>query len=68
MIVNMDKKGVSNLYRSLHGRHYEIIEEACNKWKNNANLTVSTNALSNSFKRHSILIDDSYAKYIQFRT
>ena len=32
IIVSKDKKGVSYLYRCLHGRHYNIIEENCNKW------------------------------------
>ena len=53
---------------SKEGRHYDIAEEACEKWNTKANLSLTPNELSKSFKRHSILIDDSYAKYIQFRT
>ena len=68
IIVHMDKKGVSKLYKSLLGRHFEIVEEACEKWNSRANLTLTPIEISKSFKRHSSLIDDSYAKYIQFRT
>ena len=32
IIVHKDKKGVSNLYCSLHRRHYNIVEDNCNKW------------------------------------
>ena len=68
IVVHMDKKGVSNLYKTLQGRHYNIVEEACEKWNTKANLSLTPNEMSKSFRRHSTLIDDSYAKYIQFRT
>ena len=59
---------MSNLYKTLQGIHYDIVEEACEKWNTKANLSLTPNELSKSFKRHSTIIDDSYAKYIQFRT
>ena len=31
IVVHMDRKGVSNLYKTLQGRHYDIVEEACEK-------------------------------------
>ena len=68
IIVHMDRKGVFNLYKKLQGRHYDIVEEACEKWNTKANLSLTPNKLSKSFKRHSTLIDDSNAKYIQLRT
>ena len=68
IIVHMDKKGVSKLYKSLLGRHFDIVEEACEKWNLRADLSLTPIEISKSFKRHSTLIDDSYAKYIQFRT
>ena len=68
IIVNMDKKGVSNLYKTLNGRHFEHVEEACDKWNLKGNLSLTPIEISKSFKRHSTLVDDTYAKYIQFRT
>ena len=68
IVVHMDRKGVSNLYKTLQGRSYDIFEEACEKWNTKANLSLTPDEMSKSFKRHSTLIDDSYAKYIQFRT
>ena len=60
----MDKKGVSNLYKILQGRKYDTVEEACEKWNTKANLSLTANEMSKSFKGHSTLIDDSYARYI----
>ena len=68
IIVSKDKKGVSNLYRSLQGRHYNIIEENCNKWNVCIEVNLIPAEISKSYKRHSTLISDTYAKYIQFRT
>ena len=59
---------MSNLYKTLQGRQYDIVEGACEKWNTSANLSLTYNEMSKSFKRNSILIDDTYAKYIQFRT
>ena len=64
----MDKKGVSNLYKTLQGRHFDIVEDACEKWNTKANLALTLIKLSKSFKRHGTLIEDSYAKYVQYRT
>ena len=49
IITSKDKKGVSNLYRILHGRHLNIIEENCEKW----NTCDEVDLISKSFKRHS---------------
>ena len=68
IVVHMDRKGVSKLYKTLLGRHFDIVEEACEKWNSKAQLSLTPMEIFKSFKRHSTLIDDSYAKYIQFRT
>ena len=41
IIVHMDQKGVSNLYKTLQGRHYNIVEEAYEKWNTKANLSLT---------------------------
>ena len=68
IIANKDRKGVSNLYRTLQGRHYNIIEENCEKWNTCDDVDLIPSEISKSFKRHSTLIPDTYAKYVQFRT
>ena len=68
IITSKDKKGVSNLYRILHGRHLNIIEENCEKWNTCDEVDLITSEISKSFKRHSTLVHDTYAKYVQFRT
>ena len=42
IIVSKDAKGISSLYRNLHSRHYDLIEEACDKWNKNENISLST--------------------------
>ena len=64
IIVHKDTKGVSNLYRNLHGRHYTIVEDNCNKWNACADIALTPIEISRSFKRHSTLVDDTYSKYI----
>ena len=68
IIVHKDKKGVFNLYRSPHGRHYNIVEENCNKWNTCDDISLTPIEISKSFKRHSTLVNDTYAKYVRFRT
>ena len=46
IILNKDTKGVSNLYRDLHGRNYYIIEKVCDKWNKSENISLSTNEMS----------------------
>ena len=65
IIANKDKKGVSNLYRTLHGRHFNIIEENCAKWNTCDEVELIPSEITKSFKRHSTLIPDTYAKYVQ---
>ena len=68
IIANKDRKGVSNIYRILQGRHYNMIEENCAKWNTCDDVDLIPSEISKSFKRRSVLIPDTYAKYVQFRT
>ena len=68
IIVHKDTKGVSNLYRSLHVSHYNIVEENCNQWNACDDIALTPIEISKSFKRHSTLVNDTYAKYVQFKT
>ena len=36
IVVHMDRKGVSKLYKTLIGRQFDIVEEACEKWNSKA--------------------------------
>ena len=63
IIVHKDIKGLSNLYRNLHGKH-NIVEESCNKWNACDDIALTPIEISKSFKRHSTLEDDTYAKYV----
>ena len=68
MIISQDKKGVSNLYKYIHGRSSDILYNICQKWDTKASLNFNASDISKSFVRTHVLFDDVYLKCIQFRT
>ena len=67
VIINMDKKGVSNIYRVMLGKNHNILENLSQKWREKTELDLTSFMLSKSF-RFIPKIDDIYLRYIQFRT
>ena len=68
MIISQDKKGVSNMYKYIHGRSSDILYNICQKWDTKASLNFNASDISKSFVRTHVLFDNVYLKYIQFRT
>ena len=67
IILNMDKKGVSNIYRVMLGKNHNILDQISQKWREKADLELTSFLLSKSF-RFITKIDDIYLRYIQYRT
>ena len=53
MIISLDRKGVSNINKTIRGRSMDILHNICQKWDSKASI---------------ILFDDVYLRYILFRT
>ena len=68
MIISLDRKGVSNLYKAIHGRSSDILYKRNSKWDSKASLILNTTEVSKSFIHTNVLFDNVYLKYIQFRT
>ena len=67
IVLSLDKKGVSNIYKIMLGKHNNILLETSDKWNEKMNLSISSFSIGRSFKKIST-IDDTYLRYIQFRT
>ena len=67
MVLSLDKKGVSNIYKIMLGNHSNILLETSDKWNEKMNLNLSSFSIGRSF-RNITIIDDTYLRYIQFRT
>ena len=67
IIISLDRKGVSNIYRMMIGRNEQIIETAVKKWSEKIELDICSFSMRKSFIINS-KIDDIYLRYIQFRT
>ena len=67
IVISLDRKGVSNIYKMMIGRDKQIIEKAVKNWKEKTELEISSFSMSKSFTLNS-KIDDIYLRYIQFRT
>ena len=67
-ILAIDRKGVSNLYRTLQHKGNQIIGEINNKWEEKTILNLGSIDISRSFVFHHSLFKDCYLKYKQFRT
>ena len=56
------------MYKVIHGRSRDILNNICQKWDTKASILFNTSEKSKSFVRTHVLFDDVYLKYIQFRT
>ena len=45
ILINMDKKGVSNIYRVMLGKNHNILDGLSQKWREKANLSDSSQKL-----------------------
>ena len=67
VILSMDTKGVSHIYKLLTGRNSSITEKACYKWNEKLTSKVEVLSVKKSFSQRK-MFDDVYLRYIQFRT
>ena len=67
-MLNITAKGCSKLYSIVKGSNGHILETASCTWLNKGNLNLEGFHLSTSFKYHHLKYQDTYLKYIQFRT
>ena len=67
VVLSLDKKGVFNIYKIMLGKNNTILVETSDKWNGKMNRSISSFAIGRSFKKIST-IDDTYLRYIQFRT
>ena len=67
IVISLDRKGDSNIYKMMIGRDRQIIEKVVKNWENKTELEISIFSMSRSFIINS-KIDDIYLQYIQFRT
>ena len=67
ILLNMDKKGVSNIYGVMLGKNHNILDELSQKWREKADLELTSFLLCKAFRFIS-KIDDIYLRYIQYRT
>ena len=65
--VFLYKKGVSNIYKIMLGKNKNILVETSDKWNEKMELSISSLSMGRSFKKI-LIIDDTYLRYIQFRT
>ena len=68
VMLNITAKGCSKLYNIVKGSNSHILETASCTWLNKGNLNLESFYLSTSFKYHHLKYQDTYLKYIQFRT
>ena len=67
ILLNVDQKGVSNIYRIMLGKNRDILDKTSEKWNEKADLDLNSFLMGKSSK-HISNIDDIYFRYIQFRT
>ena len=67
VILSLDTKGVSNIYKLLKGNNSSVLENATNKWNEKIDFQLDVFSLKKSFSKIK-MFDDVYLRYIQFRT
>ena len=67
-LINLDNKGCAKLYKLLKGPNTHIIDNISNIWENKCDIHLATFDISTSFNLHHACHNDTYLKYIQFRT
>ena len=67
VILSMDTKGVSNIYKLFKGKNTSVLENATNKWNEKIDFQLDVFSVKKSFSNIK-KFDDVYLRYIQFRT
>ena len=68
ILLNIDNKGVSKLYKKVNSSKENILLEICERWEEKTGLILESHNVSRSFLLHNRLLDDTYLKYIHFRS
>ena len=68
LLLNINKKGSSKLYRKLKGSNEHILDNICESWKERSGPEFCNFSLSTSFSLHHAMYQNTYLKYIQFST
>ena len=68
IVLNKDISGVSNLYKSIHRKNSNIIQNICTKWYTKSGIILLPYDIKRSFIVTNKQIDDAYIRYTQFRT
>ena len=68
IVLNKDISGVSNLYKSIHRKNSNIIQNICTKWYTKSGIILLPYDIKRSFIVTNKQIDDTYLRYTQFRT
>ena len=68
MFLNQTVKGVSKMYSQMKTTSSSVLDTAVDKWCANSELDFNNFDLSRSFQKHHLIYNDTYLKYIQFRT
>ena len=59
VLLNIDSKGVSNLYKKLHCSNENLLFEICDKWEEKTGLILESHDVSRSFILHNRFVDDT---------
>ena len=68
ILVNLNKKGCSRLYSKIKDSNDHILHNIATKWYDKTNLLIDSHSLGRSFSLHHRHYNDTYLRYIQFRT
>ena len=67
IILSLDTKGVSNIYKLLIGKNVSVVENATIKWNEKLDFQLNAFSVKRIFSKIK-MFDDVYLRYIQFRT
>ena len=67
IILSLDNKGVSNIYKLMNGQLKEILDKAVKNWTDKVEIDINVFSIGGSSSKLS-KIDDIYIRYIQFKT
>ena len=68
ILVNLNAKGCSRLYSKIKDSNDQVLDNIATKWHNKTNIELESYSLGHSFAKHHRFYNDTYLKYIQFRT
>ena len=69
IVLSLDTKGVSHIYKMIVGNNRSIVKKACDKWNEKLTTKIETFSVRKSSSRISMFDDTCiYLRYIQFKT